>query len=464
MLTKREFLKTLPAAAAARPARTAPSRPNLVLFLSDDHGYFDSPVYGSKAVRTPAMERIASEGTVFENAFAGSPTCVPSRAIMMTGLYSPRNGAKANHTQLGENVRVLPSYLKERGYRVAHFGKSHFQPAPVYKDWEWVPSEDRSGGPLGSDLQPEAVGKWLAARANPSQPVCLIVCSHSPHVYWEPNQGYDPAKVELPPSFADTPETRAWRAQYYTDITKMDRQLGQVYSAVRKHLGGNTLFLYTSDNGAQWPFAKWTLYDAGIRLPFLASWPGVVKKGARTQAMISFTDLLPTFLELAGGKPPADLDGRSFASVLTSRAARHHTEVYASHFGDKDMNVYPIRTVRGPRFHYILNLHPEFEYTTHIDRAGARDGKEYFDSWVRKAATDPKAAAILRRYHQRPAEELYDTAADPHETVNLAARPEHRKTLEELRAKLAAWRTAQNDRDELYGKPRLLPPSALPAR
>ncbi|MGH9628789.1 MAG: sulfatase/phosphatase domain-containing protein, partial [Bryobacteraceae bacterium] len=246
------------------------------------------------------------------------------------------------------------------------------------------------------------------------------------------------------------------RAQYYTDITAADRQLEEVYASVRRHLGSNTLFLYTSDNGAQWPFAKWNLYDAGIHLPFIAAWPDVIRPGSRTDAMISFCDLLPTFMDLAGGRAPENLDGRSFARVLRGKTGKHRDRIYAVHSGDGNMNVYPMRCVRTEKFKYILNLHPEFEYTTHIDKAGAKDGKYYWDSWERKAESNEAAAAIVRRYHQRPAEELYDVAEDPHELRNLAGEKSSRNTLENLRKHVREWMKQQSDEGKVFGTPRLL--------
>lgn len=459
--SRRCFLKQAGGAALAPAvlrAAAAPPRPNIVVFLSDDHGYFDSSVAGSKVARTPAMQRLAQAGMVFTRAFTGSPTCVPSRAIISTGLMPARNGAERNHTGVRVGITTLPTYLKAAGYHAAHFGKSHFQPRAQFSDWEWVPSQI-TRGPLTSDLDPAAFRRWLENSRPKDRPLCLFVCSHSPHVYWEENTTYDPAKVELPPTFIDTPETRAARTKYYTDITKADEQLGYVYQAANEHLGRNTLFIYTSDNGAQWPFAKWSLYDAGIHLPFIAVWPGAIKAGSETAAMISFCDLLPTFAELAGAGMPPDLDGQSFASVLTAGNRRHRSEIFAAHSGDGDMNVFPTRCVRTERFKYILNLRPEFEYTTHIDRAGGPDDKSYWDSWVAKAKTDPRAAAIVKRYHQHPREELYDVIADPHETNNLATDSRHQKTRDQMGDRLQAWMKQQGDAGKVYGEPRLLRPA-----
>jgi N-sulfoglucosamine sulfohydrolase len=452
-LTRRSLLGGL---AVLGAAQTSP-RPNIVLFLSDDHGYWDSPVYGSRVVRTPAMEKLASEGMVFRRAFTGSPTCVPSRAILMSGLMPARNGALPNHSGLSAGIRTLPTYLKLAGYRVAHFGKSHFQPKENYPDLEWVPSEIRRG-PLTSDLDTSAVEEWLKHRAASganNQPVCLFVNSHSPHVYWAPNDGYDPAKVELPPTFVDTPETREERAKYYTDISLADKQLGELYSMTQRYLTRDTLFIYTSDNGAQWPFSKWSLYDAGIHQPFIAAWPGVIRPGSYANAMVSFCDILPTFLDIAGAKAPDGIDGLSFAHVFRGKD-KHRTEIYAAHSGDRDFNVFPTRCVRTEKYKYILNLHPEFKYTTHIDKASGRDGKDYYESWVKKAQTDKTAEAAVRRYHEHPAEELYDVIADPHETRNLASDPKLRGTLEELRGRVRKWMRDQSDEGKVFGNPTML--------
>ena len=432
-------------------------RPNLVLFLSDDHGVLDTPVYGGDDVRTPYLERLAAEGLVFDRAFVGSPSCVPSRAVLMSGLMPARNGAQANHTELSAGVATLPTYLDELGYQVVHFGKGHFQPPDAYRAWTHVPSEIR-GGPLNADLDTDAVAQWLADReaSGDDRPVCLVVCSHSPHVYWPENDGYGPDAVTLPPSFVDTRETRRYRTEYYTDVTRMDRRLGDVRDAVRTHLGDNTLFLYTSDHGAQWPFGKWNLYDAGIRVPFVAAWPGVIAPGRRTGALISAVDLLPTFVELAGGTPPEAIDGRSYADILRGTADSHRDAVFAAHTGDGDMNVYPMRAVRTERFKYIRNLHPEFAFTTHIDRGKPADGLGYWQSWLRDAASTPRAAAIVARYRARPADELYDLDADPHELLNLAEDPKHRQVRDDLSARLDSWMSDQGDLGEVIGRPRLL--------
>jgi arylsulfatase A-like enzyme len=449
--SRRSFL----AANAAMLMGQTAAKPDIVFFLSDDHGFFDSTVYGSKVVRTPHMQALADDGMTFTGAFTGSPTCVPSRSIIMSGLMPARNGALPNHSGLAPGVATLPTFLRRAGYRVAHFGKGHFQPKQNYPDLEWIPSEIRRG-PLTSDLDTSAVEAWVKQRqkSGDAQPVCMFVNSHSPHVYWAPNRGYREDNVELPPSFVDTPETREERTKYYTDISLADQQLGEIRAMTKRLLGRNTLFIYTSDNGAQWPFAKWSLYDAGIHMPMIAAWPGVIRPGTRASAMISFCDILPTLVEIAGGAIPEGIDGRSFLHVFKG-LDRHRDQIFAAHSGDRDWNVFPTRCVRTAQFKYILNLHPEFKYTTHIDKAGGRDGRDYFESWVKRGQSDPSAAAVVRRYHDHPAEELYDVTEDPHELRNLAGQNQHKAILDDLRARVRRWMREQGDEGTVFGNPTL---------
>ena len=126
----------------------------------------------------------------------------------------------------------------------------------------------------------------------------------------------DLATLTLPPTHVDTPETRAWRARYYAAVEKFDADLGRVFDAAYRTLGKNTAFVHFSDHGAQWPLGKWNLYDAGARVPMFVVWPGVVEAGGKSDAMVSLVDVLPTLVEIAGGTPPADVDGRSFAAAL----------------------------------------------------------------------------------------------------------------------------------------------------
>jgi arylsulfatase A-like enzyme len=254
----------------------------------------------------------------------------------------------------------------------------------------------------------------------------------------------------------DTPSTREWRARYAAAVTKADDDLGVVYDAARSNLGESTLFLFSSDHGTQWPFGKWNCYDAGIRVPLIVSWPGIIKAGSETSAMVSWVDFLPTLVDAAGGKEPRNIDGKSFLRVLRGKRSTHRDQIFTTHSGDGRWNVYPIRSVRAPGWKYISNLHPEFAFTTHIDLAGNLGQRAYFATWEAAAKTNAQARAIVKRYHARPAEELYDLKSDPHEQQNLATDPRHAARLKKMRAEVEQWMKQQGDKRTVYDPPRLL--------
>lgn len=432
------------------------AKPTIIVFLSDDHGMLDSTPYGSADVHTPNMQRLADAGMTFTHAFIASPSCAPSRAAMLTGLMPSRNGAEANHTFKRDEVPSLPDMMRKLGYETAAFGKVAHSPKDT----------PRHGFDVFNAANDAAlVGKFLKER-DASKPLCLFVGSHNPHVPWSDIAGYDPAKVTLPPKFVDTPETRENRARYYTSVTKADTELGEVLDLAKKHFDpANTLLIYTSDHGAQWPFGKWNLYDTSIRVPFLAAWPGVIRPGTRTGAQVQWIDLWPTLIEAVGGTVPAGLDGRSFLPVLRGEKSAHREVIFTTHSGDGEMNVYPIRSLRDGDWKFILNLHPEFAHTTHIDKSPkATSGLAYWRSWFEKAKTDPAAAAIVKRYHERPAAELYNLRDDPNEWSNLAADPAHARRVADMGGRLAAWMREQGDRQAVFNVPRPLsdPASTLP--
>ncbi|MEO5803740.1 MAG: sulfatase, partial [Verrucomicrobiota bacterium] len=427
-----------------------------VLFISDDHTAMDCGAYGSHEVRTPNIDRLAREGLLFRKAFAGSPTCMPSRAVLLTGLMPFRNGAHANNlagqSQCRDDVRSLPHHLKELGYRVAQAGKTHFGPKSVFPFERVENSETPELGyetnqMLRIDLNVAAIEEWLG-KVSKKEPFCLVVCDHSPHVIWPEKATYDSTTIAIPPNHIDTPELRKSRARYYTDITKMDANLGRVLASVEKNgFATNTVFVYTADQGAQWPFAKWGLYDQGIHVPFIVRWPGKIQPVTSTEAMISLADVLPTLIQISGGKASSDLDGKSFLDVLEGKSNKHRDVIFATHSQDGfQMNISPMRGIRTARYKYIFNLSPENEYVTHMDKAKDHDGgREYWDSWVEKAKSDPRAADILKRYHWRPREELYDVLLDPHEVQNLANDPKYSDIKNDLSKQLVAWRKQQND-------------------
>ena len=426
--------------AARLTAKT--DRPNIVLFISDDHGWADSGAYGDAYINTPNIDRLANESMRFTNAFAASPLCSPSRCVIETGLMPHRNGGHKFGTPIKPNIKTMPEYLKQMGYYTAHIGKFHHTPNKQFP-YDYINRNEK--------LASEFIWGY-----DKSKPLFLVVCTHPPHTPWTKNTAYDPSKIKLPPNFVDTPETRQDRANYYSDVSLMDSTLGDVLATVaKKGIKNNSLFVYTTDQGANWPFAKWCVYDGGLRVPFIVRWPGKIVPGSVTDAMISLADILPTFAQAAGNAPPESIDGRSLIPVLTGNAKTHRKLVFGTHTGNENggpgiANHCPARTIRTPIHRYVLNLSPDTTFTTHI--TGCKSGPHYlphWNSWVEKAKTDPRAKAIVQRYQHRPKEELYDLRKDPFEMNNLAGNPESSKLLKSLKKQLAEWCKIQGDKQGL---------------
>ncbi|HEX8523306.1 MAG TPA: sulfatase [Tepidisphaeraceae bacterium] len=439
------ILMTATTQAAPTSAPSSPRKPHLVLYIADD---FSAADCGNPDIRTPNLNKLAEQSLRLTRAFCASPTCTPSRCAMYTGLYPFRNGAHSNHSYINEGIRTLPMYLKDLGYRVVLAGKTHIGPRDQFP-FEYLPNSNLmppgKKHVLWTDLNPPAIDDLLTHH-DPAQPLCLVIASHSPHVYWRDNEGYDPTTIHLPPYLVDTPETRAMRCKYYSDVTWLDNQLGAVLDSLqRHHFADNTLFIFTADHGAQWPNSKWSLYDAGINVPLLIRWPGVIQPNTKSQSLFPLVDILPTFIQAAGGTPPTDIDGRSALALLRNPSESHRQAIFATHTGDKEMNRAPMRCIRTTHYKYIQNLAPEIKYTTHISEGGSADGATYWRSWEAKAQQDPQAKFLIDRYRHHPAEELYDLENDPNEFHNLAADPDHQPVLNQLRQQLHDWRVRQQE-------------------
>ena len=423
------------------------AKPNIVVFIEDDQAVLDTEPYGATDVRTPNMAKLAKEGLKFTQCYAASPSCGPSRTAMLTGLWPARNGAEPNHMPKRPDVAGLPTVLHALGYEVAAIGKVAHNDYAKYYDFDFV------AGKMLGEVDTKVVEKFLTSR-DKSKPLCLFFGTRHPHTPWLKNKGYDPAKLQLPPSFVDTKETREQRANYYTSVTAADTLLGEVRALADQNIPGDTLFVWTGDNGSAWPFSKWDLYDAGTHLPFVMVWPNHLKPGTTTDAKICLPDLLPTFIELAGGKVPEGLDGKSFAGVMLGTGSTHRDSIFTTCSGDGDHNVYPSRSLRTQDWRYILNLHPEFQHHTHISRSA--HAELFWNSWLAAAETSPAAAAIVKRYIERPADELYDLKKDPFQLNNLAADPNQAERLSTMRSAVRSWMKAQGDKETVFNKPLLI--------
>ena len=407
----------------------ASKMPNVVIVMADDQTWFDAGCYGSNIVQTPNIDRLASEGMRFDRAFTATAMCAPTRQQLYTGIFPVRNGAFPNHSKVKPGTRSLVHYYQKAGYAVGLCGKKHFGPAESF--------------PFQSVKKNE-----LSEFVKQSEPFFLVYASNSPHLPWSEGDvsAYDPEEIDVPPYLHDNIETREAMRRYYAEITDFDRELGEI-DALIKEAGKTeeTIFIYTSEQGAQFPFGKWTCYEVGLHVGFVMRWPQTIRPGTTSNAMVQYVDVLPTLLELCDLPIPAGLDGKSFAGVTRGHTDVHNQFVFGVHttrgiiLGSES---YPIRSIRSERYKLIRNLNHSVAFSNVLIKG---DGSTYWKSWVRDAESDNEAATLIRRYINRPAFEFYDLLKDPYELNNLAGQPEFRKPIRKLDSELTKWMKQQGD-------------------
>jgi len=412
------------------------AQPNIVFIIADDCTFRDIGCYGGQA-KTPHIDKLATQGLRFTRCFQAAPMCSPTRHNIYTGLYPVKSGAWPNHTRTYPHVKSIVHHLRPLGYRVTQTGKTHINPRTVF------PFENFGGG-KNPDMK--YIDRLFAETAKGGKPFCLFACSNEPHSPWNKGDAskYPPAKVKLPPYIVDTPRMRKDFSDYLAEITYYDSQVGEIVGLLDRHgLADNTLVMVVSEQGNGFPFAKWTCYDHGLQSAMIVRWPGKVKAGAVTDAMVEYVDVTPTFIDAASGQAVKGLDGKSFLPVLRGETQTHKQHVFGIMTTRGIINgtdAFAIRSVRGTRYKLILNLNHESKFTNACTQSPA------FQSMVVKAAAgDATAKRLVHAYHHRPAAELFDMKTDPLEMTNLAGQTDLKKVETSLRAKLAAWMKAQGD-------------------
>jgi N-sulfoglucosamine sulfohydrolase len=413
------------------------ARPNIVVFVGDDLGWRDTRPYGNTAVRTPSIERLARTGLLVRYAFGTSPQCSPSRISILSGRYSHATRTEDLHTPLPTGERLLPVYLQAQGYFTGHMAKTHYGPL-AEKQFQWYAEQTAA-----------ALPGFLDAAGD--RPFFLWVGFHEPHRPYDsvPPPGHAPARVAVPPHLADTPETRTDIARYYDAIARMDSAVGAMVAELeQRELRDSTLVVFLSDNGAPFPREKGTLYDSGTRTPLIFSWPAVIRAGATyDRRPVSTIDLMPTLLELAGGRVPAAVQGRSFRELLTAPESYAGREYVFSERNWHDCDEHQ-RAVRTARFKLIRT-----DAYTALPLCTAADiGASPSFLALRARARDGRLTGAQRRLFEAPRArlELYDLQRDPWELRNVANDPAQAARVRELARVLQAWMEQTDDFPAVY--------------
>lgn len=429
----------------AGPPAAAAEKPNFLVVIADDATYCDLPLWGGQNVEMPNLDRLAAEGLVFDQAYLSISMCLPCRTEMYTGLYPVRSGACWNHSAARPGTKSICHHLGDLGYRVGIAGKTHIRPRSSFP-FEMVEGFERGCVSPTADYDCSGIEEFMARGT--AEPFCLVIGLVVPHVVWtvgDPGH-FNLKELKLPPNLADLPQTREDFAKYLAEIEYLDIQIGEILATLDgTGKSDETLVLFTSEQGAQFPGCKWTNWDTGVHTGFVARWPGRIEPGRRTDAMIQYADVLPTLVEAADGTvDPADFDGSSFLPVLLGKKNTHRQYAYAMHNNVPEGPPYPIRSVRDREFRYIRNLSPERIYIErHI--MGVEEHNPYWARWMFMSGENDRAYELIHRYMRRPAEQLYHTSEEPYEMTNLADDPAYAEVKARLSAELDRWMESQED-------------------
>lgn len=427
-------------------------RPNMILIIADDMNWDDSGAYGHPNIKTPNIDRLAQEGMLFTQAFLTTSSCSPSRASIITGKYPHQTDAEQLHWPLPEGHLTFVEKLKDAGYWTALGGKYHLGDAvrSHFNDIEEVGTAGFQLGADGKQHQMEGDGSgcesWIhLLKTRPeNQPFFLWLAAVDPHRPYEKNIIDSPHQKEdvvVHPYLPDSEEVRGDLALYYDEIARLDVYVGDVILELeRQGISNNTFILFISDNGRPFPGDKTTLYEGGIKTPWIVKWPVKVKKGSTNDQLVSAVDIAPTFMKLAGLESLEVFEGYDFTPLLFDREASIRSEIYAEdHWHDFEDYT---RAVRTNRYKYIRNFYPDLPNTPPADAFRSDTYQRMLDLKKEHQLTEAQMRCFII---PRPEEELYDVVNDPFELVNLANNPEQQQILQEMREKLMAMREKTND-------------------
>lgn len=423
----------------------ADAKPNFLIIMGDDCTYNDLPLYGGQNAKTPNLDALAKRGLTFNQAYVASAMCQPCRAELYSGQYPLSNGCCWNHSASRPETRSLPHYLRPLGYKVGIAGKVHVKPDTSFP-FDPVPGFDPNcvrNPTLPHDLA--GITEYMEG----DDPFCLVVCLVESHIPWVMGDAskYPPKKLKLPPNLADTPVTRQHFADYLAEITYMDSQVGDILGVLKESgKEDDTLVLFSSEQGSQFPGCKWTNWNTGLHTALIAAWPKQVADGKRTDALVQYADVAPTLIDIAGGEPEEQIDGTSFAAVLRGETDKHRDFAYAMHNNLPEGPRYPIRSVTDGRFRYIHNLLPNEIYIEKHLMGGGRLNNPYWAEWLGDdPMKKPNSYQNIKRYMRRPKEQLYHTIEDPYERENLAQDSGYAEIKSKLSAALEEWLKSEKD-------------------
>lgn len=425
-------------------------RPNIVLIIADDVSWNDIGAYGHPNIKTPNLDKLAQEGMLFNEAFLTTSSCSPSRTSIISGLYPHNTDAEQLSWPLPEGKNTFVQALKDNGYWTGLAGKYHMGD-PVRDDFDELLEMQWLDAPIGLDRRLVGDGsgcdEWIKLLQNrpKNKPFFTWLASFDAHRPFY-DDGTCPKvhrseDVIVPPYIPDTYLSRKDFALYYDEITRMDDYIGKVVAELdAQGVTDNTLILFIADNGRAFPRDKTTLYDGGIKTPWIVKWPARIKAGIINNNLVSSVDIAPTFLNLAGLTPLDEFEGYDLSSMLSDTTKEVRDQIYAEdHFHDYEDYT---RAIRTKQFKYVKNFYEDLPNTPSADIIRGRTWQSMLETFEKGSLLESQLKCFLK---PRDKEELFDVINDPNELYNLASNPDYAEVLKDMQTRLAKTREETKD-------------------
>jgi uncharacterized sulfatase len=399
--------------------------PNILWITCEDTGP-ELGCYGDRYAETPRLDQLAAISLRYRFVWSAAPVCAPARTTIITGVYPTSTGSEHMRSEvaLPAFMKLYPQFLRERGYYCSNNSKTDYNVTPRGQVWD-----DSS-----------ARAHWRnRPSGKPFFSIFNLTITHESQIRNRPHTlKHDPAKAPLPAYHPDTPEVRRDWAQYYDRVTEMDAQAGERLKELEDAgLMDDTIIFYYGDHGSGMPRSKRWPYNSGLQVALLVYVPEKFKDlapadyqaGAVSDRMVSFVDLAPTLLSIAGILPPDWMQGHAFMG----RFAAPPPKYLFGFRGRMDERYDLVRSVRNQRFIYIRNYLPHLIYGQHIDYMFQTPTTRVWKQLYDEGKLRPPQTLF---WEAKPPEELYDLQTDKSEVKNLVGSPEHQAVLNELRQAL----------------------------
>ena len=433
------------------------SPPNIILITLDDMNWDSPSVYGGIIPDlTPNIDKLATEGFMFENAYVQTSNCSPSRNVIQTSLYPHQSGVRGFY-YVEPNKNTLPEILKNNGFFTGIINKApDTSLSPDFKRY-WDTNlgfkgvEKRSAEAYG-----QLFSKFLDKAMSSKEPFYCVVNVADPHKpffndqsskkkgsdYYKPSKVYTLNDVKVPEFLPENPKIKQEILNYYNSVKRGDDCVGEVLKALnRSKLSDNTIVILLSDHGMPLPFAKSTVYQNGVRTPLIINWSRKIQKTKNTANLVSAIDLAPTILELVNLPIPKTFEGNSFCSLLYGDEMQTSNYVFAQFDENAGGTPRPSRTVINKKYGYVFN--PWATGTYEFKSASASHTS--YKTMKNLSNSDVEVKQRFNNWVYRSVEELYDYENDPNALNNLIDNPKYKDVVIELRKQLKAQMIKTND-------------------